>query len=276
MISVIIFIHLDVSLALLRVHCCILNLLFFPLSQCSRQLTWVRAAVCLTLREEKRRKSPAWCSTLTPVSSVSVHAFINSCTPAGLHSVLPVSMHTLPRITLATTVVLICALAPSQILAVWVIVRSSSREEDLFTDMLIEKRFLPCFQGKKSSRNVYELVIRIFPDGTFLVETVNPQAFQPLFSCFPPPQATHSWGEVSWSRWRITDPTRLLEFTWGLKPGANQQRNVHCSVREGVGQYLSTPPLSFSLLLSLCTVRGAEGGCWEVRVKRSSSSASLQ
>lgn len=58
-------------------------------------------------------------------------------------------MHTLPRITLGTTVVLICALAPSQILAVWVIVRSSSREEDLFTDMLIESVFYPASRGKK-------------------------------------------------------------------------------------------------------------------------------
>lgn len=64
-------------------------------------------------------------------------------------------MHTLPRITLATTVVLICALAPSQILAVWVIVRSSSREEDLFTDMLIEKRFLLCFQGEKKVQGMF-------------------------------------------------------------------------------------------------------------------------
>lgn len=61
-------------------------------------------------------------------------------------------MHTLPRITLGTTVVLICALAPSQILAVWVIVRSSSREEDLFTDMLIEMLiclFSTLLQGEK-------------------------------------------------------------------------------------------------------------------------------
>lgn len=159
------------NLPFLRVHCCILKSSgFSPYSQCSRQLTLIRAAVCMTLREEKRRKSLAWCSPLTPVSSVSMHARIHSRTPAGLHSALPISMHTLPRITLGTTVVLICALAPSQILAVWVIVRSSSREEDLFTDMLIESVFYPASR-EKSTRNVYELVISIFPDGKFLVES---------------------------------------------------------------------------------------------------------
>ncbi len=110
---------------------------------------------------------------------------------------------------------------------------------------LLKSNFCPASRGK-----VYELVISIFPDETFLVEsTLRPLN---LFSCFPPPQATHSWGEVSWSRWRITDPARLLEFTWGLKPGANQQRNVHCSVREGAGNICPHPsPLSPSFSLSL-------------------------